>query len=239
MLPATLTRPEAESDDDGPHFSHAAIIAAVAVVVLAVAGVGWGIAAAVADAHRSADLAAAQAARMENLVPATYQPVQAQANIAPAAELPPMGNWTPDRGRTIAERALSWLNWPYAFAGGGPDGPSYGVPVDHDSRNDNKVRGFDCSGLAMYALAPWLTGLQHGAAAQYTEVGHWHPALNSLQVGDLIFWSKDGTIGGIGHVAIYIGNGNVVQAPRSGDRIKITPIYQVESGDMGATRPLT
>lgn len=235
MLPATLTRPEAEPDD-APHFSYGAIVAAVAVVVLAIAGVGWGVVASVASAHRSADLAAAQ---MQNYVPATYQPVQVAAGPAQAAELPRMGNWTPDRGRQIAERALSWLGWPYAWAGGGPDGPSYGMAVDHDSRNDNKVRGFDCSGLAMYALAPWLTGLQHDAAAQYTEVGHWHPALNSLQIGDLIFWSKDGTIGGIGHVAIYIGNGNVVQAPRSGDRIKITPIYQVEPGDMGATRPLT
>lgn len=236
VLPATLTRPQSQVEEP-PHFSLSAVIAAVAVVLLALGAAGWGVAEAVANTHRSADLAHAQAARMQNLAPANYQPVQVQN--ATSAELAPMGNWTPERGRQIAERALSWLNWPYAFAAGGPDGPSYGVPIDQDSRNDNKVRGFDCSGLTMYALAPWLRNLHHDAAAQYTEIGRWHPALNSLQVGDLIFWSKDGTIGGIGHVAIYIGNGNVVQAPRSGDRIKITPIYQVESGDMGATRALT
>jgi cell wall-associated NlpC family hydrolase len=238
VLPATLTRPQAEVED-GPHYSRGAIAAAVAVILLALGGAGWGVVAAVSATHRNADRLAAAGARMQNLAPATYQPVVGQPAAAAAAELPRMGNWTPERGREIAERALAWLNWPYAFAGGGPNGPSYGIPVDHDSRNDNKVRGFDCSGLTMYALAPWLTNLQHDAAAQYTTVGHWHPALNSLQVGDLIFWSKDGTIGGIGHVAVYIGNGTVVQAPRSGDRIKITPIYQVESGDMGATRPLT
>jgi cell wall-associated NlpC family hydrolase len=240
VLPATLTRPQAEVDE-APQFSAGAVIAAVLVVVLAVAGVGWGVAAAVAGAHNSADLARAQAqaaqlARMQNIAPATYQPAPVQQA---AAELPRMGNWTPERGREIAERALTWLNWPYAFAGGGPDGPSYGVAVDSDSRNDPSVRGFDCSGLVMYALAPFTRSLSHDAAAQYTEVGTWHPALDSLQIGDLIFWSKDGTIAGIGHVAIYIGNGNVIQAPRSGDRIRITPIFQVEPGDMGATRPLT
>jgi cell wall-associated NlpC family hydrolase len=233
VLPVTLTRPQSEVDD-APRFSPGAVVIAVAVVVLALAGASWGVAAAVSSAHHGA----AEAARMQNIEPATYQPIVAQPAAA-TVELPRMGDWTPERGRVIAQRALSWLGWPYAFAGGGPDGPSYGVPVDHDSRNDNKVRGFDCSGLVMYALAPYLRDLQHDAAAQYTQVGTWHPALNSLQVGDLIFWSKDGTINGIGHVAIYIGNGNVVQAPRSGERIKITPVYQVESGDMGATRPLT
>ena len=57
--------------------------------------------------------------------------------------------------------------------------------------------------------------------------------------GDLVFWSDDGTVSGIGHVAIYIGNGNVIQAPFSGAFIEITPLDQVESGYYGATRPLT
>ncbi|MDT4938673.1 MAG: peptidoglycan DL-endopeptidase RipA, partial [Pseudonocardiales bacterium] len=227
---------DAPANDQQTQFSLGAVAAAVAVVVLGIAALGWGAVAAVASAHRNADLAHTQT--MVRYVPATYRPAPAPGT-APAAELAPMGNWTPERGREIAQRALSWLNWPYSFGGGGPDGPSYGVPVDHDSRNDNKVNGFDCSGLTLYALAPFTTSLKHDAAAQYREVGSWHPALNSLQVGDLIFWSHDGTIDGIGHVAVYIGNGDVVQAPHSGDVVRITPIYQVESGDMGATRPLT
>jgi cell wall-associated NlpC family hydrolase len=40
-------------------------------------------------------------------------------------------------------------------------------------------------------------------------------------------------------VAIYLGGGQVVQAPHSGDVIRVTPIYEVEPGTMGATRPLT
>jgi cell wall-associated NlpC family hydrolase len=174
---------------------------------------------------------------MVRAVPATYRPVAAAVPVQQSTPLP-MGNWTQQRGIRIAERALRWLNWPYSFGGGGEFGPSYGHPVDRDSRNDDKVYGFDCSGLTMYALAPWRD-LSHDAASQYSEVGSFHPAMTSLQPGDLVFWSHDGTVEGIGHVAIYIGNGNVVQAPRSGDVIRITPIYQVEQGAMGATRPLT
>jgi cell wall-associated NlpC family hydrolase len=57
--------------------------------------------------------------------------------------------------------------------------------------------------------------------------------------GDLVFWSSDGTVGGIHHVAIYIGGGNVIQAPQSGSTIQITPLWSVDWGFYGATRPLT
>jgi cell wall-associated NlpC family hydrolase len=218
-------------------FSMGAVVAAVVLVVAGIGAVAWGAVAAVGSVHAQSEYVASQP--LVRAEPATYRPV-ALTNVADVSvETFPHGNWTPAKGRVIAQRALDWVNTPYAFGGGGPDGPSYGVAVDKDSRNDNKVRGFDCSGLAMYALAPYMTDLKHDAAAQYVEVGHWHPALNALEVGDLIFWSANDTIGGIGHVAIYIGNGLVVQAPHSGDVVRVTPIYQVESGDMGATRPLT
>ncbi|MDQ2796726.1 MAG: NlpC/P60 family protein, partial [Actinomycetota bacterium] len=96
--------------------------------------------------------------------------------------------------------------------------------------------GFDCSGLVLYA---WGQNWDHFAATQYTQAGSVHPSSDNFKPGDLLFWSGDGTVGGIGHVAIYIGNGDVVQAPQSGDVIKITPWQQVESGYFGATRPLT
>jgi peptidoglycan DL-endopeptidase RipA len=206
----------------------------VGAVLVVLASAGWVGVTAVGAIDHAADRAPAE---MVRAVPASYQPAAqpvAQLHAVPAR----MGDWTAARGVRIAERALRWRNWPYSFGGGGADGPSYGVPVDHDSRNDDKVYGFDCSGLTMYALAPWRH-LDHDAAAQYIEVGSFHPSIDSLEPGDLVFWSKDGTIGGIGHVAVYVGNGLVVQAPHSGDVIRVTPIYQVESGTMGATRPLT
>jgi cell wall-associated NlpC family hydrolase len=133
---------------------------------------------------------------------------------------------------------MAYIGWPYSFAAGNYDGPTYGVAVDFDSRNDAHVLGFDCSGLALYAWAPY-THLYHYAATQYLEAGSVHPNIASLMPGDLVFWSDDGTEPGIGHVAIYIGNGNVIQAPFSGAFIEITPLDQVEDGYYGATRPLT
>lgn len=149
-----------------------------------------------------------------------------------------MGDWTPAIGETIARRALRWLSWPYSFGAGDATGPTFGHAVDEDSRNDGEIRGFDCSGLTLYALAPWRQ-LTHFAATQYQQAGSYHPTLAELLPGDLIFWSLDGTVRGIGHVAIYLGEGKVVQAPHSGARITITPLNQVERGDMGATRPLS
>lgn len=196
----------------------------------------WIIVATVTGVNNGAGRAPAE--MMLRPAPATYQPAPHAAAVAQTAQQLRIGNWTPQRGEQIARRALKWLNMPYSFGAGGADGPSYGVAVDHDSRNDGHVYGFDCSGLTMYALAPWLH-LDHDAAAQYTEVGSYHPSLDSLWPGDLIFWSADGTIQGIGHVAIYLGDGYVVQAPHSGDVIRVTPINEVEAGTMGATRPLT
>lgn len=211
-------------------------VAAISAVLVAVLGVAVWVG--VASVH-AANRHGGRLPLMAQAEPATYRPVVQQA--APASQRSVqqrIGDWTPQLGVKIAERAVHWLNWPYSWAGGGPDGPSYGHAVDRASRNDDHVYGFDCSGLTMYALAPWRN-LAHFAATQYTQVGHFHPALNYLMPGDLIFWSKDGTIEGIGHVAVYIGNGNVVQAPHSGDVIRVTPINEVESGTMGATRPLT
>jgi cell wall-associated NlpC family hydrolase len=173
---------------------------------------------------------------MQWSVAADSRPVAQTRPLATA--LHPMGDWTQARGQAIAERAVHWLAWPYSFGAGNESGPTYGMAVDHDSRNDAHVFGFDCSGLTIYALGPWRH-LDHSAAAQYRQVGKFHPRLNELQPGDLVFWSHDGTVGGIQHVAVYIGDGKVVQAPRSGAVIRVSWIDQVESGDMGATRPLT
>jgi cell wall-associated NlpC family hydrolase len=216
----------------GPPRAGTVIVAAVAAVVGLVCWLG------VASVGAIDHSAGQPPVEMVRAVPATYQPVVPAASAAAQETELRIGNRTPQRGVEIARRALRWLNWPYSFAGGGPAGPSYGKAVDWDSRNDGHVYGFDCSGLVMYALAPWMS-LKHDAAVQYSEVGTFHPSINSLLPGDLVFWSDDGTVNGIGHVAVYIGGGLVVQAPHSGDVVRETPINEVESGTMGATRPLT
>lgn len=173
----------------------------------------------------------------ENYVAAVLAAARAYAaDITPSG--PVGGVWTPAIGQAIADRALRWLGWPYTFDGGNAAGPTYGNAVDYDSRNDAHVYGFDCSGLSLYAVTPWLN-LDHDAATQYSQAGSVHPAPAELQPGDLVFWSNNGTVTGIGHEAIYLGQGQVVQAPHSGAQIEITPLALVESGYFGATRPLT
>ena len=154
--------------------------------------------------------------------------------VAPAIN----GGWTPAAGQTAVSRAKAFLGWPYSFAAGNYNGPTFGIAVDADSRNDAHVRGFDCSGLTLYAWAPYIH-MDHYASAQYSQAGSVHPNVASLMPGDLVFWSDNGTQSGISHVAVYSGGGSVVQAPFSGAYIEITPLNRVESGYYGATRPLT
>ncbi len=145
--------------------------------------------------------------------------------------------WTAAMGRTVVERALLYLGTNYAWAGGNAAGPTAGVCAPGDAHLDCHYVGFDCSGLALYGWAPYLS-MAHFAATQYHS-GSVHPAPDSLLPGDLVFWSSDGTAAGIHHVAIYVGDGNVIQAPESGDIVRITPLGAVSSGYFGATRPLT
>ena len=151
----------------------------------------------------------------------------------PAA--PSGGSWTADKARRAVARARSQLGVPYAWAGGGVSGPSWGVcDGSNGAPNDCNVRGFDCSGLAMYA---WGQGWAHYAATQYTQAGSYHPSLGNLRPGDLLFWSYGG-VSEIHHVAIYIGNGQIIQAPESGSYVMVSSMY-APGPIFGATRPLT
>ncbi|MDT4915809.1 MAG: peptidoglycan DL-endopeptidase RipA [Pseudonocardiales bacterium] len=149
---------------------------------------------------------------------------------------PTGGSWTPGKGQAAANRAQSQLGLPYAWAGGGAYGPGRGVCVPGDAWNDCNKIGFDCSGLAMYA---WGAGSwAHYAASQYSQAGHYHPGAGNLMPGDLIFWSSNGTVWGIHHVAVYIGGGQIVEAPYSGAYVQIASVWEY-GGFFGATRPLT
>ena len=78
--------------------------------------------------------------------------------------------------------------------------------------------GFDCSGFVMYVYAQLGILLPHQAAAQY---GYGTPVPRAdLQPGDLVFFD------GLSHVGIYIGNGQFVHAPQTGDVVKISPLSE-------------
>ncbi|MEO6884722.1 MAG: NlpC/P60 family protein, partial [Jatrophihabitantaceae bacterium] len=147
------------------------------------------------------------------------------------------GGWSANKGAVAVQRARSTEGIVYAWAGGNQYGPTRGVCAGDGAYNDCNVIGFDCSGLAMYAWGPYLS-MDHFAASQYSQAGSYHPSFNALAPGDLVFWSYDGTQGNIHHVAIYIGGGQIVEAPESGVPVRTANLYEYGT-PFGATRPLT
>lgn len=97
-----------------------------------------------------------------------------------------------------ASIALKYLGIPYVWGGASPD------------------VGFDCSGLVMYVYAQIGISLPHFAAAQY---GMGTPvAEDQLQPGDLVFFDN------LNHVGISLGGNQFVEAPHTGDVVKIQSI---------------
>jgi cell wall-associated NlpC family hydrolase len=93
--------------------------------------------------------------------------------------------------------AMSYLGVPYVWGGASPS-------------------GFDCSGFIMYVYAQVGISLPHNAAMQY---GYGSPvSRDQLQAGDLVFFD------GLGHAGIYIGGGNFIHAPHTGDVVKISSL---------------
>jgi cell wall-associated NlpC family hydrolase len=90
-------------------------------------------------------------------------------------------------------------------------------------------QGFDCSGLAQWAWRQAGVDLPRTAAAQYGAVAH--IPLSDLQPGDLLFWGY----GGIDHVGIYAGGGEIVHAPDTGQLVQVQAIWN--NGLVGAGRP--
>ncbi len=88
--------------------------------------------------------------------------------------------------------------------------------------------GFDCSGFTSYVYAQIGVSLPHHAASQYsmgTPVSQ-----SQLAPGDLVFFS------GLGHIGIYIGGGQFVHAPHTGDVVKISSLSERWGSYVGARR---
>jgi cell wall-associated NlpC family hydrolase/outer membrane murein-binding lipoprotein Lpp len=165
-----------------------------------------------------------------------------QAETASAAKTPAtpiavpvlLGNKTlagpgsPAKARKAITAALDAVGIPYAWGGGGASGPSAGIDLDAG------VVGFDCSGLTQYAYAKAGVRIPRNSRAQFSALPK--VPTRDLQPGDLVFWALDPAAPDtIHHVAIYLGNGQVVQAPESGDVVSIAPMWW--DGYAGAVRP--
>jgi cell wall-associated NlpC family hydrolase len=130
---------------------------------------------------------------------------------------PPAGG----RAQAVIGRAMSQLGVPYAWGGGNANGPTRGI---HDGgvadlHGDYNKVGFDCSGLMMYAFAAAGIRLPHYSGYQAT-AGRRVP-LSQKAPGDMLFWA---TRGHIHHVALYIGNNKMVEAPFSGSHVRVATV---------------
>ena len=117
----------------------------------------------------------------------------------------------PGYGQVVAI-AMQYLGVPYVWGGASPS------------------KGFDCSGFVMYVFAQVGVSLPHHAASQY---GYGVPvSRDQLAPGDLVFFS------GLGHIGIYIGGGQFVHAPHTGDVVRISSMDERWGSFYGARRLL-
>jgi cell wall-associated NlpC family hydrolase len=162
-------------------------------------------------AARAAAARAAAARRAEPPAPAATTTTSTVTPPAPPAGAPiaPLPSSTAGGHAEAATIAMQYLGVPYVWGGSTPG-------------------GFDCSGLVMYVYGQLGISLPHFAAAQY---GFGTPvSRDALQPGDLVFFD------GLNHVGIYIGGGEMVHAPHTGDVVKISPLTDFGDGYVGARR---
>jgi cell wall-associated NlpC family hydrolase len=93
--------------------------------------------------------------------------------------------------------------------------------------------GFDCSGLTRTSYGAAGVPLPRTSREQYA-AGPRVPAGSPLLPGDLVFYA---TAGRVHHVGLYIGGGNMIDAPDFGQAVKVEPYRRPGDGYVGATRP--
>jgi len=146
--------------------------------------------------------AAAQAAAQRAAAAAAQEAAsQAVSQTSPSDPPPPVSG--SGAGEDAVRAAETQIGVPYVWGGATP-----GV-------------GFDCSGLTMWSWEQAGVSLPHSAAMQMqvtTPV-----SINDLQPGDLLFYYD--SPGYVGHVTMYVGPGEMIQAEETGTNVMITPIW--------------
>jgi len=123
-----------------------------------------------------------------------------------------------DAVQRVIDRATAQLGIQYVWGGGNGRGASTGIP-DGLGSPLNRV-GFDCSGLMLYAFGAAGVALPRVAENQYN-AGRKVP-ISDLRAGDMVFFQNPPEP--IHHVAMFIGNGQMIEAPYTGANVRIVPL---------------
>ncbi|MEU8513343.1 C40 family peptidase [Kitasatospora sp. NPDC048722] len=164
-----------------------------------------------ATAAREAEAAARAAAEKAAAEQAAAEAAAAAAQATPAA--PPARPWSAEGAAAAVAFARSKIGLPYIWGGEGP-------------------AGYDCSGLTMMAWREGGRQLNHFAADQYaqsTPIGY-----RDLRPGDLVFWTDTGRAADIHHVGLYIGDDQMIEAPRVGMPVKQASLWIMGTPDFYA-----
>lgn len=179
---------------------------------------------AASNAQRAANLKAAQ--QQEAATKAAQQQVgfgqntqqtnkQTQNQLGIEQGTSGRGNYgTTDFRTQIIDRAKSYLGVPYQLGGG--HAPKAVTPT----KGFNGKVGLDCSGLTGIVFRQMGINLP-AVANQQTQYGK-RTAIANARPGDLVGWNKGG------HVAIYLGNGYIIHAPRPGMSVTIRKLFNGE-----------
>jgi cell wall-associated NlpC family hydrolase len=161
----------------------------------------------------AAEQAAARQAR-ENLAAAEGQVLSSATVIGATGQVPGANPVLPASSYSgVVGVAMRYLGTQYVWAGASPG-------------------GFDCSGLVMYSYAQVGVSLPHSSYAMW-DYGV-AVSKDQLEPGDLVFFD------GLGHVGLYVGGGDFIQAPQTGDVVKISSLNEgyYASNYVGARRIL-
>ncbi len=143
-------------------------------------------------------------------------PKQAKAvAVNPEIDFPEAGDVPASNGqvmtaqqvRTVIKAAGTRLGWPYVWGG-----------------ESEAEGGYDCSGLMQFAFAKAGIRLPR-VAADRARVG-WVIPYSKAEPGDMLIWANDPTAPGyISHIALYLGDGKMIAAPRRGTVVQVQKVY--------------
>jgi cell wall-associated NlpC family hydrolase len=177
------------------------------------------------DAQINQMTAAKVAKQKQEQQAAQQAAAQSSVNTSPVIDTGQYSGPLSGSRAALVSRAASMVGTPYAWGGGG-----YGVKASlgplNGPNNTQKVVGVDCSGLTSYVYSTLGIRLPRTSQQQLTTSGY-KTNVKNLRAGDLVGWSS------LGHVAMYDGNGGIIESTGGGVRRRPLSSYDTNRGVFG------